>query len=200
VQRTHSFESHRNSTPPFVPMKLLRVLLLGLAGVATAASDRQGYVDERDVAPLGRSSSPREPAPHKRAAPLTCKQIFGVGSIQCGNSTSFCFNPTQGQTCCTDGGFCNAGSICAPVGGYCCPVGMSTSDCAKQAGFNLTTTITGTSTSGTSNIGGPLSGKNSTNAGANSTITHVNQATRMGQASIYSGALLSLLAISAALL
>ncbi|KAI1195240.1 hypothetical protein F5X97DRAFT_249040 [Nemania serpens] len=42
------------------------------------------------------------------------------------------------QTCChLDGGFCNSGSYCAPVAGYCCPEDEDLSTCARNNGFDL---------------------------------------------------------------
>ena len=42
------------------------------------------------------------------------------------------------QTCCeADGGFCNAGSYCAPVKGYCCFEDEVLGTCAERAGFDL---------------------------------------------------------------
>ncbi|KAI0136588.1 hypothetical protein BJ170DRAFT_710639 [Xylariales sp. AK1849] len=69
----------------------------------------------------------------------TCNQTYGAGSELCGGADStFCYNPTVGQTCCTgDRGFCGKGSYCAPVDGYCCFEGEDLTSCAQDAGFTL---------------------------------------------------------------
>ncbi|KAI1157162.1 hypothetical protein F4825DRAFT_467989 [Nemania diffusa] len=70
---------------------------------------------------------------------MTCDETYGNGSIPCGESeSSWCFNPTLGQTCCPlDRGFCSSGSYCAPVAGYCCFEGEDLVTCARNAGFEL---------------------------------------------------------------
>ncbi|KAI0540773.1 hypothetical protein GGR58DRAFT_511492 [Xylaria digitata] len=76
--------------------------------------------------------------PHRRQL-MTCDQIYGNGSIPCGGSDStWCYNPNLGQTCCPlDSGFCNSGSYCAPVAGYCCFEDEDLATCAERAGFDL---------------------------------------------------------------
>ncbi|KAI1828488.1 hypothetical protein F4861DRAFT_3034 [Xylaria intraflava] len=79
------------------------------------------------------------PAPLRKRQLMTCDQTYGNGSIPCGGTESrWCFNPNLGQTCCQlDRGFCDKGSYCAPVAGYCCFEGEDLATCAKNAGFNL---------------------------------------------------------------
>ncbi|KAI1420622.1 hypothetical protein F5Y12DRAFT_719378 [Xylaria sp. FL1777] len=81
--------------------------------------------------PLSTSSRRRQLA--------TCDQTYGNGSIPCGGlESTWCFNPNLGQTCCQlDGGFCNDGSYCAPVAGYCCLEDEDVAACAERAGFDL---------------------------------------------------------------
>ncbi|ERT03108.1 uncharacterized protein SPSK_09827 [Sporothrix schenckii 1099-18] len=83
-------------------------------------------------------SSPRlAPYPRKSAQSI-CEQTYGPGSVACGDATAaMCYNPSIGQSCCVDNGFCDRGKYCAPVPGYCC---LDTEDlraCAKNAGFEL---------------------------------------------------------------
>ncbi|KAI0843025.1 hypothetical protein F5Y06DRAFT_292013 [Hypoxylon sp. FL0890] len=70
---------------------------------------------------------------------VTCEQTYGNGSQPCGGAEStFCFNPSNGQSCCaTDSGFCGSGKYCAPVAGYCCLEGEDLATCAQNAGFTL---------------------------------------------------------------
>ncbi|KAI0512455.1 hypothetical protein F5B22DRAFT_648559 [Xylaria bambusicola] len=77
--------------------------------------------------------------PVRRRQVMTCEKTYGAGSLPCGGEEStWCFNPELGQTCCKlDGGFCNAGSYCAPVAGYCCFDDEDLATCAKRAGFDL---------------------------------------------------------------
>ncbi|KAI1374131.1 hypothetical protein F4677DRAFT_180339 [Hypoxylon crocopeplum] len=89
------------------------------------------------------------PITHKRQMP-NCDQTYGEGSQQCGGAeSSYCFNPTIGQSCCpTDNGFCDAGKYCAPVAGYCCQEGEDLATCAQNAGFVLPGSAPNASTTG----------------------------------------------------
>ncbi|KAI0446794.1 hypothetical protein F4803DRAFT_546941 [Xylaria telfairii] len=70
------------------------------------------------------------PAQHSGGQLMTCESTYGNGSIPCGGPEStWCFNPGLGQVCCPDNGFCNGGSRCAPVAGYCCP--EDNEECAR---------------------------------------------------------------------
>ncbi|KAI0818062.1 hypothetical protein GGR55DRAFT_54641 [Xylaria sp. FL0064] len=77
--------------------------------------------------------------PSRRRQLMTCDQTYGNGSIPCGEpERQLCYNPGLGQTCCKlDGGFCNEGSYCAPVAGYCCLKDEDLPECAERAGFQL---------------------------------------------------------------
>ncbi|KAH8675704.1 hypothetical protein BX600DRAFT_432264 [Xylariales sp. PMI_506] len=101
----------------------LSLLLLPVFGLATLA--RESYAPLISGQIQGRQL-------------LTCNQTFGVGSEMCGGAGStFCYNPSQGQTCCPDFGYCDQGSYCAPVAGYCCAEGEDLPTCAQNAGFTL---------------------------------------------------------------
>ncbi|KAI1356841.1 hypothetical protein F5Y01DRAFT_309386 [Xylaria sp. FL0043] len=77
--------------------------------------------------------------PSRRRQLMTCDQTYGNGSTPCGEpERQLCYNPGLGQTCCKlDGGFCNEGSYCAPVAGYCCLEDEDLTECAERAGFEL---------------------------------------------------------------
>ncbi|KAK0315783.1 hypothetical protein LTR01_001083 [Friedmanniomyces endolithicus] len=73
----------------------------------------------------------------------TCVGCFGAGSIECVDASS-CYNPTQGETCCSNSdtaetdnrrageiGYCQAGYYCVDNG--CCPNGSSLADCGASA-------------------------------------------------------------------
>ncbi|KAK0731204.1 hypothetical protein B0H67DRAFT_63749 [Lasiosphaeris hirsuta] len=70
---------------------------------------------------------------------MSCEETYGQGWIPCGNENStFCYGPNHGQSCCdVDNGYCDAGTHCAPVAGYCCIDGEDLEICAKNAGFEL---------------------------------------------------------------
>ncbi|KAJ9157412.1 hypothetical protein NKR23_g608 [Pleurostoma richardsiae] len=93
-------------------------------------------------AALVTATEPRNHAPAafflgKRAL-MSCEETYGTGSVQCGNSNStMCYNPTLGQTCCEDSGYCDKGTYCAPVAGYCCLDAEDVETCAQNAGFSL---------------------------------------------------------------
>ncbi|RDW74794.1 hypothetical protein BP6252_05936 [Coleophoma cylindrospora] len=63
-------------------------------------------------------------------APATCEKSCGPGNIQC-ISFPNCFNPSAGETCCSDGGYCSAGYYCTDAG--CCPNGTSLDECGATA-------------------------------------------------------------------
>ncbi|KAK4241797.1 hypothetical protein C8A03DRAFT_29963 [Achaetomium macrosporum] len=70
---------------------------------------------------------------------MSREETYGKGWETCGNLDSrFCYSPDLGQSCCEiDNSYCDAGTWCAPVAGYCC---LDTEDleiCARNAGFQL---------------------------------------------------------------
>lgn len=100
-------------------------------------------------------------APLEKRALKSCAETYGPSSQQCGQKDSgFCFNPAVGQTCCTsDFGYCNKGSYCAPVPGFCCSDDQTVEECAEEVGFEIppTGTIVRTATA-TAGLAGPTSG------------------------------------------
>ncbi|KAK3335373.1 hypothetical protein B0T19DRAFT_6391 [Cercophora scortea] len=69
----------------------------------------------------------------------SCEETYGLGSMRCGDeSSTFCYNPSIGQTCCkADNSYCSGGKYCAPVAGYCCNNDEDLATCARVAGFEL---------------------------------------------------------------
>ncbi|KAK4181023.1 hypothetical protein QBC36DRAFT_342407 [Triangularia setosa] len=68
---------------------------------------------------------------------MSCKRTYGPGWETCGNETTsrFCYSSEQGQSCCAvDNGYCERGTWCAPVAGYCCLDGEDLETCARNAG------------------------------------------------------------------
>jgi len=53
----------------------------------------------------------------------TCADCFGAGYIDCGTGGYWCYNPVDGESCCSSGadGFpCAVGKYCSSQGDYCC--------------------------------------------------------------------------------
>ncbi|EGD95199.1 hypothetical protein TESG_02691 [Trichophyton tonsurans CBS 112818] len=64
-----------------------------------------------------------------------CVDAFGAGYELCANS-KVCYNPTEGDLCCSEGYPCPRGSFCLTKG-YCCPNGLDPKECAKQHNVEL---------------------------------------------------------------
>ncbi|KAH7127490.1 Prp 4 [Dactylonectria macrodidyma] len=58
--------------------------------------------------------------------PYTCERSCGEGYTECIDWPT-CYNPGEGQTCCSDGSYCAKGYYCVDVG--CCPDGSSLEEC-----------------------------------------------------------------------
>ncbi|KAI0890611.1 uncharacterized protein GGS22DRAFT_183957 [Annulohypoxylon maeteangense] len=119
-------------------MFVISLMLLAWFGLFAFAQEKHGHV--------------RVSVVHRRETP-TCEGMYGSGSQTCGGPDStYCFNPTSGQSCCeADHGFCDAGKYCAPVGGYCCFEGEDLATCAQNAGFTLPASISNSSSSAGAN-------------------------------------------------
>ncbi|KAK0747906.1 hypothetical protein B0T21DRAFT_253930, partial [Apiosordaria backusii] len=70
---------------------------------------------------------------------MSCERTYGAGWETCGGESSrFCFSPELGQSCCAvDYGYCERGTWCAPVAGYCCLDSEDLETCARNAGFEI---------------------------------------------------------------
>ncbi|KAI0176698.1 hypothetical protein BJ166DRAFT_584861 [Pestalotiopsis sp. NC0098] len=81
---------------------------------------------------------------------MTCNETYGAGFESCGGPDStFCYNAGIGQTCCPDKGYCDAGTYCAPVAGYCCDENEDLPTCARNAGFTLPASLAAASATAT---------------------------------------------------
>ncbi|KAK4042446.1 hypothetical protein C8A01DRAFT_13952 [Parachaetomium inaequale] len=72
---------------------------------------------------------------------MSCEETYGNLWTTCGggrqNSRS-CYSPALGQSCClVDNNYCDKGTWCAPVVGYCCLDSEDLETCARNAGFEL---------------------------------------------------------------
>ncbi|EFR05079.1 hypothetical protein MGYG_08088 [Nannizzia gypsea CBS 118893] len=68
-----------------------------------------------------------------------CVDAFGAGFELCADS-KVCYNPTEGDLCCSEGYPCPRGSFCLTKG-YCCPNGLDPKECAKQHNIELPPTF-----------------------------------------------------------
>jgi len=65
----------------------------------------------------------------------TCAEACGPGYEQC-VSPDLCYNPTVGDQCCSNGGYCPKGEYCAKTSSgasVCCTDGVSLADCGAVA-------------------------------------------------------------------
>ncbi|CAG8959038.1 hypothetical protein HYFRA_00012199 [Hymenoscyphus fraxineus] len=65
-------------------------------------------------------------------APATCSDSCGAGYITCGDA-DLCYNPTIGQSCCSDGSHCDQGYSCIGSGGKCLASAVPGPDPASAA-------------------------------------------------------------------
>ncbi|KAH8671478.1 hypothetical protein BX600DRAFT_510148 [Xylariales sp. PMI_506] len=66
--------------------------------------------------------------------PYTCERSCGPGNIEC-VSWPTCYNPSAGETCCSNGDYCPAGYYCTDAG--CCDNSLTLEECG--ASVTLTT-------------------------------------------------------------
>ncbi|CZT48665.1 uncharacterized protein RSE6_09397 [Rhynchosporium secalis] len=67
-------------------------------------------------------------------APATCEKSCGPGNIQC-ISFPTCYNPSAGETCCSDGKYCPSGHYCTDAG--CCPSGITLAECGATISLSV---------------------------------------------------------------
>ncbi|KAM6513477.1 hypothetical protein FALCPG4_015892 [Fusarium falciforme] len=58
--------------------------------------------------------------------PVTCERSCGPGYVQCVYEFN-CYNPSIGQSCCSNGKYCPADTYCTDIG--CCPDDVSLEEC-----------------------------------------------------------------------
>ncbi|EFW13537.1 hypothetical protein D8B26_004181 [Coccidioides posadasii str. Silveira] len=68
----------------------------------------------------------------------SCGDAFGAGFTECATS-GVCYSPDEGDTCCSEGYPCPAGSFCLAAG-KCCPDGLSPEECAAKLSVTLSLT------------------------------------------------------------
>lgn len=94
------------------PLSILALCLLVCSSAALGARDKQ-EIDKQEIA---RSNAILRGIPlFSRAS--TCTS-YGPNYRACGRDG--CYDPSQGQVCCSDGKYCEAGEFCSTP--YCCPI------------------------------------------------------------------------------
>ncbi|KEZ46939.1 Prp 4 [Scedosporium apiospermum] len=112
-------------------MQLLSTLLFAGAASATVpllAGQRQALFALRSI--VERQGDICVPVP----APATCEKSCGPGNIPCIGFPN-CYNPSKGETCCSNGKYCPAGTRCTNAG--CCPNELSLEDCGATATLSV---------------------------------------------------------------
>lgn len=68
----------------------------------------------------------------------TCQESFGPDSRECPSTIgdSWCYTPSEGHSCCSEGYGCPAESFCL-TDQQCCPNGLDPADCAAERGITL---------------------------------------------------------------
>lgn len=126
------------------------------------------------------------PTTHTCGQGATCEEACGAGQITCPStsSTMYCYDPTIGDTCCPDGSgnSCSAGYFCTSDSAgntYCCPSGMSLSDCG--AAYSLTVALiseTGTVAATAVASSGSQIAPSSVAAFTSSSVIHIQPTTK----------------------
>ncbi|KAK0662063.1 hypothetical protein QBC41DRAFT_307224 [Cercophora samala] len=120
-------------------MRLSWVLSFGSGGVGLVLAGGNSQ-QQQDQKPLAHTQTETATAPPQSQQFMSCERTYGLGWETCGDEATsrFCYSPEQGQSCCAvDNGYCEKGTWCAPVAGYCCLDGEDLESCAQNAGFEL---------------------------------------------------------------
>ncbi|OJD13723.1 hypothetical protein AJ78_05855 [Emergomyces pasteurianus Ep9510] len=77
--------------------------------------------------------------------PYSCEKSCGEGYEACGSFPD-CYDPSKGESCCTDGSYCPEGFFCTDSG--CCPAGKSLSECNASVSLTASPTTSPTPSPG----------------------------------------------------
>ncbi|KAH7368704.1 Prp 4 [Plectosphaerella cucumerina] len=66
--------------------------------------------------------------------PFTCERSCGPGNVPCVTDRN-CYNPSAGESCCSNGQYCRAGFYCTNAG--CCPNGASLAECGATLSLSV---------------------------------------------------------------
>ncbi|KAH6692455.1 Prp 4 [Plectosphaerella plurivora] len=66
--------------------------------------------------------------------PFTCERSCGPGNVPCVTERN-CYNPSAGESCCSNGQYCRAGFYCTNAG--CCPNGASLAECGATLSLSV---------------------------------------------------------------
>ncbi|EEP78374.1 predicted protein [Uncinocarpus reesii 1704] len=100
------------------------IVLVGTLAVASQAAElaRAKYESNDSHSLFKRQDRVCKPV----TPPVTCERSCGPGFEQC-VFPLMCYNPTVGDSCCSNGKYCPKGEYCTDGG--CCPDGMSLEEC-----------------------------------------------------------------------
>ncbi|KAK4461247.1 hypothetical protein QBC42DRAFT_330250 [Cladorrhinum samala] len=130
-------------------VKIFAILFVAGAAGALAEAEGDRWGEQKPLGrltrttqqwPLAASSSVREGHSHRHGQSMSCEETYGEDWTVCGDviSSRFCYNPFMEQSCCAvDNGYCEEGTWCAPVAGYCCLDSEDLETCARNAGFDI---------------------------------------------------------------
>ncbi|KAK5313655.1 hypothetical protein LTR70_007496 [Exophiala xenobiotica] len=109
-------------------MRLFLVTLVTLASTAAASENTHGFslftrsgLDKRQICTVNEITS------------TSCQECFGAGSVNCLSNT--CYNPGVGDSCCSDGNYCEVGNYCTDAG--CCPNGTPLEQCGATVSLSV---------------------------------------------------------------
>ncbi|KAG4430557.1 hypothetical protein IFR05_013959 [Cadophora sp. M221] len=106
------------------------VLLLGAASAAAATTSGQRLSMMAIRGVFERQTNICVPV----TAPATCERSCGPGNIEC-ISFPTCYNPSAGESCCSNGKYCPSGYYCTDAG--CCPNGTPLADCGATISLSV---------------------------------------------------------------
>ncbi|KAH0600393.1 hypothetical protein MHUMG1_01389 [Metarhizium humberi] len=112
-------------------MQLLAVLALAAVSSASAAlqaGSSATFMALRNV--FERQVQLCKPVP----APYTCERSCGVGFVEC-IAFPTCYNPSRGDSCCSNGKYCPKGFYCTNAG--CCENGQSLEECGATVSLSV---------------------------------------------------------------
>ncbi|KAH7348607.1 Prp 4 [Rhexocercosporidium sp. MPI-PUGE-AT-0058] len=106
------------------------ILLLGAASAVAAATSGQRLSMMAIRSVFERQVDTCVPV----TAPATCERSCGPGNIEC-ISFPTCYNPSAGESCCSNGKYCPSGFYCTDAG--CCPNGTPLADCGATISLSV---------------------------------------------------------------
>ncbi|PGH04422.1 hypothetical protein AJ79_07078 [Helicocarpus griseus UAMH5409] len=107
-------------------MHLTSLVLIASAALAFAAENTKQPTHRMGKMPKGKLDNRQFDICKPIKPPYSCAKSCGQGFEACGSFPD-CYNPGDGESCCTDGTYCPQGYFCTDAG--CCPNSSSLSEC-----------------------------------------------------------------------